>query len=304
MIISCAVTGAIHTPSMSPYLPITPQAIADAAVEAGEAGAAIVHLHARDPIDGSPSPDPGLFREFVTDIKQRSDVVINITTGGGLGMSIEERLAAAITLKPELASLNMGSINFGIFRAAQSTREFKFDWEKPYLEATKDFILSNTFSQIEYVVKSLQGDGCRFEFECYDLGHLYNLAYFLEEGIVEPPLFIQGVFGVLGGLNGDPQNLFAMRDLATRLFGDDFLFSTLGAGKAQMQLGVINAALGGHVRVGLEDSLYLERGKFAVTNAEQVNKIIRIASELSLAPVTSNNARDMLYLKGASNVAF
>ena len=304
VIVTCAVTGSIHTPTMSDHLPITGDEIAAEAVAAAEAGAAVLHLHAREEKDGKPTQKPEAFQRFLPRIKQQCDAVVNITTGGGLGMTLDERLAAAKWAKPEVASMNMGSLNFGIFGAAEKISSFKYDWEKPYLEMTRDFILSNTFAQIERGLKELGANGTRFEFECYDIGHLYNLAHFLDRGLVEPPLFVQGVFGILGGIAAEPENLMHMRATADRLFGDKYYFSVLGAGRHQMPIATMNAVMGGHVRVGMEDSLYISRGKLAASNAEQVAKIVRILAELSLEPATPAEAREMLKLKGGDNVGF
>ena len=305
VIITCAVTGAIHTPSMSDHLPLTPDQVAEQAIGAAEAGASILHLHARDPNDGRPTPDPGVFMEFLPRIKQNSDAVINITTGGGLGMTVEERMAAALVAKPEVASLNMGSINFGIFQAADRVKEWKYDWEEPYLRGTDDFIFRNTFKDIERILKDLgEAHGTRFEFECYDVGHLYNLAYFLDRGLVRPPLFVQTIFGILGGIGTDKENLVFMKQTADRLFGDDYEWSILGAGRHQMSLCTMGAMMGGNVRVGLEDSLYLARGKLAESNAQQVAKIRRIVEELSLEVATPEEARARLDLKGGDRVGF
>lgn len=304
VIVTCAVTGSIHTPTMSDHLPITGDQIAAEAVAAAEAGAAVLHLHAREEKDGKPTQKPEAFQRFLPRIKQQCDAVVNVTTGGGLGMTLDERLAAAKWAKPEVASMNMGSLNFGIFGAAEKISSFKHDWEKPYLEMTRDFILSNTFAQIERGLKELGANGTRFEFECYDIGHLYNLAHFLDRGLVQPPLFVQGVFGILGGIAAEPENLMHMRATADRLFGEQYFFSVLGAGRHQMPIATMNAVMGGHVRVGMEDSLYIGRGKLASSNAEQVAKIVRILNELSLEPATPAEAREMLKLKGGDNVAF
>jgi uncharacterized protein (DUF849 family) len=304
VIISCAVTGSIHTPSMSPYLPVTPEEIADDAVRASEAGAAILHLHARVPDSGRPSQSPDLFARFLPSIKERSNAIINITTGGGLGMSLDERLAAAKWAAPELASMNMGSLNFNISGAAGRVQEFKNEWEQPYLEMTKDFILSNTFSQIERGMTELGALGTRFEFECYDVGHLYNLAYFADRKLIEPPFFVQAIFGILGGIGPEPENLMHMRSTADRLFGSDYYLSVLAAGRYQMPFVTMGAILGGHVRVGLEDNLYLGRGELAKSNGELVAKIGRILAELSLEVATPDEARAMLHTKGANQVAF
>ncbi len=303
-IITCAVTGSIHTPSMSPHLPITADEIAAEAIAAAEAGAAMLHLHARDPETGRPDQSPKLFEAFLPRIKQSTDAIVNITTGGGLGMSLDERLAAAKWAEPEVASMNMGSLNFNISGAGGRVETWRHDWEKPYLEMTKDFILSNTFAQIERGMRELGALGTRFEFECYDIAHLYNLAHFADRGIVEPPFFVQGVFGILGGIGPDPENLMHMKATADRLFGDDYLFSALAAGRHQMPLVTLSALLGGSVRVGLEDSLMLARGTLARSNAEQVLKIRRILEELGIAVATPAEARAMMRTKGADKVAF
>jgi uncharacterized protein (DUF849 family) len=306
VIISCAVTGAIHTPSMSPYLPLTPEAIAEQAIEAAEAGAAILHLHARDPVDGRPSADPALFQRFVPRIAAATDAVINITTGGSTKMTLEERLAYPLAAGPEMCSLNMGSMNFSIHPAARKIKDWRYDWEKPYVEGTEDIIFRNTFRDIKHILKVLGEErGTRFEFECYDLGHLYNLAHFVDEGLIKPPLFIQSIYGILGGMGPDPENLTLMRTTADRLFGrENYMFSILGAGRHQMHLLTMGAIMGGNVRVGLEDSLYLGKGQMAASNAEQVRKIRRILAELSLDVATPNEARAMLGLKGPQSVRF
>ncbi|CAD7341313.1 3-keto-5-aminohexanoate cleavage protein [Sphingomonadales bacterium 56] len=304
VIITCAVTGSIHTPSMTPHLPITADQIAAEAIAAAEAGAAMVHLHARNPETGQPSQDPELFRQFLPRIKQSTDVIVNITTGGGLGMSLADRLAPAKTFRPEVCSMNMGSVNFNISGAGAKIADWQFDWELPYLEMTKDFILSNTFAQIEQAMTQLSDQGTRFEFECYDVAHLYNLAHFVDRKMVEPPFFIQGVFGILGGIGPDPENVMHMKTTADRLFGEDFIFSALAAGKHQMRLVTLSALLGGSVRVGLEDSLYAGRGKLATSNAEQVAKIRRVLEELSLTVATPDEARALMQTKGGDDVAF
>jgi uncharacterized protein (DUF849 family) len=304
VIISCAITGSIHTPSMSPFLPITPGQIAADAIAAAEAGAAILHLHARDPDTGKPDQSPELFRRFLPEIKQNTNAIINITTGGGLGMSLQQRLGAALWAKPELASLNMGSLNFNIAGAGARVTTFKHDWEKSYLEMTKDFILSNTFSQIEHCVSAMAANGTRFEFECYDVGHLYNLAHFLDRKLVTPPLFIQCIFGVLGGLGADPENIFIMKATADRLFGNDYYLSVLATGRHQFPLVTMGAVLGGNVRVGLEDNLYISKGRLAKSNAEQVTKIRHILELLSLDLATTDEARAMLELKGTADLPF
>lgn len=304
VIVSCAITGSIHTPTMTPHLPVTADQIAREALAAAEAGAAILHLHARNPKDGSPSQDPEHYKLFLPRIKQNCNAVVNITTGGGLGMTLDQRLAAAMWAKPEVASMNMGSLNFNISGAASKIKDFKEEWERPYLERTKDFILSNTFTQIERGIAELSANGTRFEFECYDIGHLYNLAHFADRGLVTGPFFVQGVFGILGGIAAEVEHLMYMRETADRLFGEDYYFSCLGAGRHQMPLATVNAISGGHVRVGLEDSIYISKGELATSNAEQVAKIIRILKELSLEPATPDEAREMLGLKGADNVGF
>jgi uncharacterized protein (DUF849 family) len=303
VIISCAVTGSIHVPSQSPHLPLTPPQIAESAIGAAEAGAAIVHLHARDPETGRPTPDPDVFARFLPQIKENSNVVINITTGGGHGMTVEERTRAANRFEPELCSLNMGSMNFGLFPLLDRVSTFEHAWEPEYLEMTRDFIFRNTYKDIETIVRTLGAVGTRFEFECYDVGHLYNLAYFLEQGIVQPPLFVQTIFGILGGIGPEPENLLHMKATADRLFGDDYYWSILGAGRHQTNLVTIGAILGGSVRVGLEDSIYLAKGQLAESNADQVAKIARILGELSLEIATADEARQMLSLKGASATA-
>ena len=303
-IITCAVTGSIHTPSMSPYLPITADEIADAAIAAAEAGAAMLHMHARDPITGRPDQSPALFADFLPRIKQSSDAIINITTGGGLGMSLDERLAAAKWARPEVASMNMGSVNFNISGAGAKVETWLHDWEKPYLEMTKDFILSNTFAQIERGMLELGALGTRFEFECYDIAHRYNLAHFANRGVVKPPFFIQGVFGILGGIGADPVNVMHMKTIADGLFGDDYLFSALAAGRHQLPLVTQAALLGGSVRVGLEDSLYIGPGRLAESNAEQVSKIRRILEDLGIAVATPDEARAMMETKGGDDVGF
>lgn len=304
VIITCAVTGSIHTPSMSPHLPITPDQIASEAIAAAEAGAAMLHLHARNPETGQPDQSPELYARFLPRIKQSTDAIINVTTGGGLGMTLDQRLGAAKWAKPEVASMNMGSINFNISGAGAKVDHWLHDWEEPYLESTRDFILSNTFAQIERGMLELGDFGTRFEFECYDIGHLYNLAHFAERCIVKPPFFIQGVFGILGGLGPDPENLMYMKATADRLFGEDYIFSALAAGRHQLPLVTQSALLGGSVRVGLEDSLYAGRGQLATSNAEQVAKIRRILEELGLVIATPTEAREIMQTKGGDAVGF
>jgi uncharacterized protein (DUF849 family) len=305
VIITCAVTGAIHTPTMSPHLPITPDEITDQAVAAADAGAAILHLHARDPNDGRPTPDPKVFMQFLPRIRERTDAVVNITTGGSLTMSLEDRLAAPMLAKPEMASLNMGSINFALFPMAAKYKNWKFDWEKPYLESSDDYIFRNTFRDISHILKEL-GEGCgtRFEFECYDVGHLYNLAYFVDNGLVKPPFLVQSIFGIRGGIGPDPENIAVMRNTANRLFGKDYVWSVLGAGRHQMGLVTMAAIMGGNVRVGLEDSLFIRKGQLASSNAAQVAKIRSILELLSLEAATPAEARQMLALKGRERVSF
>jgi uncharacterized protein (DUF849 family) len=303
VIVSCAVTGSIHVPSQTPHLPIRPAEIAESAVGAAEAGAAIVHLHARDPETGRPTPDPEVFAQFVPEINARCDAVINITTGGGHGMTVEERTRAARRFQPELCSLNMGSMNFGLFPVLDRISEFEHSWEPEYLQMTRDFIFRNTFADIATIVRELSAGGTRFEFECYDVGHLYNLAHFLEGGVVEPPLFVQTIFGILGGIGPEPENLLHMKHVADGLFGDDYYWSILGAGRHQTNLVTIGAILGGSVRVGLEDSIYLAKGQLAESNSDQVAKIVRILRELSLDVATPDEARQMLGLKGSARTA-
>ena len=304
-IITCAVTGAIHTPSMSEHLPITPRQIAEQSIAAAEAGASIIHLHARDPNDGRPTPDPAVFMQFLPVIKQSTDAVINVTTGGGLGMSVEERLAAPLQASPEMCSLNMGSMNFNIAPSAARVKAFKHEWERPYLEGTTDFIFRNTFRDIERIVEILgKGHGTRFEFECYDVGHLYSLAHMLDRGVVEGPLFVQTIFGILGGIGPEHRNLMFMRETADRLFGDQYVWSVLAAGRHQMGFTTMAGILGGHVRVGLEDSLWIGPGRQATSNAEQVAKIRRILEELGQSIATPEEARAMLKLKGGDRVKF
>ncbi|HEY0522880.1 MAG TPA: 3-keto-5-aminohexanoate cleavage protein [Stellaceae bacterium] len=305
VIITCAVTGSIHTPTMTPHLPLTPDEIAEQAIGAAEAGAAILHLHARDPKDGRPTPDPAVFMQFLPRIKQATDAVVNITTGGGHNMTVQERLAAPLKAKPEMCSLNMGSMNFGLFPMLSKYKQWKHDWEPQYLENSRDFIFRNTFKDIEYILKEL-GEGCgtKFEFECYDVGHLYSLAHFLERGLVKPPLFVQTIFGILGGIGADPENLAHMKRIADKLFGDQYAWSILAAGRHQLPLCTMGAVMGGNVRVGLEDSIYIGKGKLAENNAAQVARIRTILENLSLEIATPKEARDILALKGGDQVAF
>ena len=304
VIITCAVTGSIHTPSMSPHLPVTAEEIADAAIGAAEAGAAIVHLHARNPVDGSADQSPEAFEPFLKVIKQRSDCVVNITTGGAATMSIEERLRPVSTFKPEVASLNMGSMNFGLYPMLNRYKEFKHEWERDYLEGSRDRIFKNTFADIENILTTCAENGTRFEVECYDIGHLYTLAHFVDRGIVKPPFFVQSVFGILGGIGQHPEDVMHMKRTADRLFGDQYSWSVLGAGSNQMRIAAQAAAIGGNVRVGLEDSLWIGPGQLAKTNAEQVTKVRGIIEGLGLSIATPDEAREILQLKGADRVAF
>ncbi len=305
VIITCAVTGSVHTPTMTPYLPITPDQIAAESIAAAEAGASIIHLHARDPKDGRPTPDPEMFMRFLPRIKQSTDAVVNITTGGSLGMSMEDRLAAPLRAKPELCSLNMGSMNFGLYHVQEKITEWKYDWERAYIAKTKDLIVSNTFAQIERFIRELgHGHGTRFECECYDVSHLYTLAKFLDDKLLEPPLFVQTIFGILGGIGAHPEDLMHMRRTADRLFGSDYQWSILAAGKHQINLATVGLTMGSNVRVGLEDSIYLGPGRLAKSNAEQVAKIRRIIEELALDVATPAEARAMLRLKGGDQVGF
>ena len=305
VIITCAVTGSIHTPTMTPHLPITPDEVAQASIGAAEAGAAIIHLHARDPKDGKPTPSPDVFMQFLPRIKQNTDAVLNITTGGGHGMTLQERMAGALKAKPEMATCNMGSMNFGLFPMLNRYKEWKYEWEPKHLEGSRDFIFRNTFKDIEFLMKEL-GEGCgtRFEFECYDVGHLYTLAHFLERKIVKPPLFVQTIFGILGGIGADPENVAHMKRIADKLFGDQYHWSVLAAGRHQLPFVSMAAIMGGNVRVGLEDSIYVGRGQLAKSNAEQVTRIRTILEALSLEVATPKEARDMLSLKGGDQVAF
>lgn len=304
VIITCAVTGSIHTPSMSPHLPVTPKQIEDAAVDAAQAGAAIVHLHARDPVDGRPSQDVALFRQFVGNIKQRCGAVVNLTTGGAQTMTVEERLQPALQLQPEVASLNMGSMNFALHPMLAKYKVFQHAWEPQYLESTRDSVFRNTFKDIEYILRSCTGNGTHFEFECYDTAHLYNLAHFVDRGIVQGPLFVQTVFGILGGIGTHPDDVAHMKRTADRLFGDQYVWSVLGAGRFQMPIAAQSAAAGGNVRVGLEDSLWDGPGQLADSSAAQVRRVRHILDGLGLDIATPDEARQMLALKGAANVAF
>jgi uncharacterized protein (DUF849 family) len=304
VIITCAVTGSIHTPSMSPHLPVSAREIAEAAVGAAEAGAAIVHLHARNPEDGRPDQTPEAFAPFLREIKRRSNVVVNLTTGGSPFMSVAERVAPAAVWKPEIASLNMGSMNFGLFPMLKRFKDFRFEWEPQMLENSRDLVFRNSFKDIAYALNTLNETGARYEFECYDTSHLYNLRYFLDERLVKPPLFIQTVFGLLGGIGPHPEDVQHMKRTADRLFGADYRWSVLGAGRSQMPIAAMAAAMGGNVRVGLEDSLWIGAGKLAASNAEQVRQIRQVIEGLSLQIATPEEAREILQLKGADKVAF
>ncbi len=304
VIITCAITGAIHTPSMSPYLPVTPDEITREALAAAEAGAAVLHLHARDPATGRPDQTPEGFARFLPRIRQASNAVINITTGGSPYMKVEERVRPAAEFSPEVASLNMGSINFGLFPLTGRYDSFRFDWERQHLEATRDLVFRNSFQDIEYILSTCRENGTRFEFECYDIAHLYNLQHFLDRGLVKPPLFIQSVFGILGGIGTHPEDLMHMKRTADRLFGDQYCWSVLGAGRNQIALASMAAAMGGNVRVGLEDSLWAGPGRLAKSNAEQVELIVQVLNGLSLEVATPEEAREMLALKGGDQVGF
>ena len=304
VIITCAVTGAIHTPSMSPHLPITAEEIADAAIGAAEAGAALVHVHARDPKTGKPDQSPAAFAPFLQVIKQRTNCVINITTGGSPTMGLEERLQPCAHFKPEVASLNMGSMNFGLYPMLERQKTFKHDWEKPYLEGSHDRIFKNTFKDIEGILTTCAQNNTRFEIECYDIGHLYTLRHFADRGIVKPPFFIQSVFGILGGIGPHPEDVMHMKRTADRLFGDDYHWSVLGAGRNQLPIATQAIALGGNVRVGLEDSLWAGPGQLATSNAQQVKLVRGIIENMGLEIATSDEAREMLQLKGGDKVNF
>jgi uncharacterized protein (DUF849 family) len=302
VVITCAVTGSIHTPTMTPYLPLTPDEVAQQSIEAAEAGAAILHLHARDPRDGRPTPDPEVFMQFLPRIKQATDAVVNITTGGGHGMTLQERLAAPLRTSPEMCSLNMGSMNFAFHLMGGKVTDWRFPWEQSHIAGSEGAIFRNTFADIARVIQLMRETGVRYEHECYDIGHLYNLAYFLDRKLLEPPLFIQSVFGILGGIGADPDNVVFMRRTADRLFGDQYVWSALAAGRHQMPLITQAAMLGGNVRVGLEDSLYIQRGQLAASNAQQVQKIRHVLAELGLEAATAAEARSMLSLKGRDRI--
>jgi uncharacterized protein (DUF849 family) len=305
VIITCAVTGSIHTPTMSDALPFTPDQIATQSIDAAKAGAAILHLHARDPKDGRPSPDPAVFMQFLPRIKAGCDAIINITTGGSVTMTAEERIAAALAVSPEMCSLNMGSMNFALYPMAKRYKNWKYDWEEPYLLSSDANIFRNTFRDIERIYKLLgEGHGVKFEHECYDVGHLYNLAHCIDRGLFKPPVFLQLIYGILGGIGSDLDNLMFMKRTADKLFGDQYLWSVLAGGRHQMNFCTSAAMMGGNVRVGLEDSLYIGPGKLAASNAEQVAKIRRIIAELGYEAATPQEARAMLGLKGADKVKF
>lgn len=304
VIITCAVTGAIHTPSMSPHLPVTADEIIDAAVGAAEAGAALVHVHARNPKTGQPDQSPEAFEPFLKVIKQRSNCVINITTGGAPTMGVEERLGPCAHFKPEVASLNMGSMNFGLYPMLARFKDFKHDWERPYLEGSKDRIFKNTFQDIENILTTCAENGTRFEIECYDIGHLYTLAHFVDRGLVKPPFFVQSVFGILGGIGPHPEDVAHMKRTADRLFGDQYQWSVLGAGRHQLPIAAMAVSMGGNLRVGLEDSLWLGPGQFAKSNADQVKAARMIIEGLGLEVATPEDAREVLQLKGADKVNF
>ncbi|MCL6705814.1 3-keto-5-aminohexanoate cleavage protein [Pseudomonas sp. R2.Fl] len=304
IIITCAITGSIHTPSMSPYLPVTPSEIVEAAIGAREAGAAIVHLHARDPETGRPDQSIKAYEPFLSIIKQRSDVVINITTGGAPTMQVAERLQPAAVFKPEVASLNMGSMNFGIYPILNKMSEFKHDWEKPYIEGSRDRVFRNTFADIENILTTCADHGTRFEIECYDIGHLYTLEHFVSRGLVTPPFFVQSVFGILGGIGAHAEDVLHMRRTADRLFGENYRWSVLGAGRHQMPIAMQSILLGGHLRVGLEDSLYAGRGRLAKSNAEQVTLARELVEHMGFQVATPDEAREILDLKGGDKVDF
>ena len=304
IVITCAITGAIHTPTMTPHLPITPDEITAEAIAAAEAGAAILHLHARDPETGKPDQTPEAFARFLPRIKQGTNAAINITTGGSPFMTVEERVAPAAQFKPEVASLNMGSMNFGLFPLLDKYKEFKHDWEREHLEATRDLVFRNSFKDIEYVLETCYENGTRFEFECYDISHLYNLKHFADRGLVKPPFFIQSVFGILGGIGTHPEDVSHMKRTADRLFGADYRWSVLGAGSAQLRIAAQAAAMGGNVRVGLEDSIWAGRGILAKSNADQVKLARKIIEGLGLEAATPDEAREILSLKGGDAVAF
>ena len=305
-ILTCAITGASHTPTMNNDIPMTVEDHVSQAVASHTAGAAVIHIHARDPEDGRPTADVGLFREYCAGIKERSDAIISITTGGGTGQTIEERLNVIKVLQPELATCNLGTMNYGLFQMIPKYQgRWKYDWEEPFLESTRSEPFVNRFVDIEYMLTELTEEtGCRFEFEAYDIGHLYTLAHYADQGLVKPPIFMQFVMGTLGGIGPDVENVVAMKQAAERLFGDDIEWSILGGGRFQFDLVTAGAVLGGHVRVGLEDGIYIKKGRLADSNQEQVEKMVRIMNELSKELATSQEAREILDLKGLNNVAF
>lgn len=302
VILTCAITGSIHVPSQSPYLPITPAQIAQQAIDAAREGASIIHLHARAPTDGRPTGDPAVYMQFLPPIHDGTDAIINITTGGAPGMTLDERLAAARLVSPEMTSLNMGTINNGFFASADKIRDWRHDWERPFLEGTYDGIFKNTFKDIEHIMRALHQDlGVMFEFECYDVGQLYNLAYLLDKGLYRGPLFIQLIVGILGGIGAGLDNLLHMLRTAERLFGHEFEWSVLAAGRHQLPMGVHNALLGGNARVGLEDSLTVGGSReLATSNAVQVSQIRAVLESLGLTIATPREARERLGLKGRS----
>jgi len=304
VIVNCAVTGAIHIPSLSPHLPITPQQIADEAVAAAAAGASSIHVHARNPKDGEPTMDLALFREFCQDIHRRSDAVICITTGGAPTMTPEERMIAVKEFEPELASINMGSINFGLFQLMDKIKEYSWEWEKPYLERSKDNIFKNTFYDQERIFGIMRDHGTKPELECYDVGHLYNTAYWADKGLITPPFWIQFIFGIMGAIQPSVENLVFMKETADKLFGQDYIWSVIGAGRHEFGIGTVAVIMGGHVRVGLEDNLYIARGQLAKSNAQMVDKMIRIMAELGLDPSSPKETRDTLRLKGKTQTNY
>lgn len=304
IIISCAVTGAIHVPSQSPYLPITPEQIAQNAIGAAQGGAGSVHIHVRHPKTGEPTMDLGLFEEVCREIRQNSDVIINITTGGAPTMTPEERMVGVKKFKPELASINMGSINFGLFPAMEKIREYQWDWEKPYLERSKDNVFKNTFYDQERIFKIMQDNGTKPEMECYDMAHLYNTAYWADKGVIQPPFWLQLIFGIMGGIQPSVENLVYMKTTADKLFGKDYLWSTLASGRHEYNLCTVGVVMGGHARVGMEDNLYLRKGLLAKNNKEMIEKMVRIIRELDRQPATPNETRRLLGLKGQAETAF
>ena len=304
VIVTCAITGSVHTPSMSPYLPVTPEEISQAAIEAAQAGATILHLHAREPGDGRPTQDPSVYAQFLPRIKEATDAVLNLTTGGSPFLPIAQRIEPAVQFQPEIASLNMGSMNFGMYEMAGRIKEFRHDWERTYLEDSYDLIFRNTFKDIDHILTTCNGNGTRFEIECYDIGHLYNAAHFVDKGLLKPPFLIQSVFGIRGGIGAHREDVMHMKRTADRLFGNDYIWSVLAAGRNQIPLATMSATLGGNVRVGLEDSLWSGPGRLSQSNAQQVTTICRILQELSLEVATPDDAREILQLKGRDNVNF